>query len=47
METKQPKVSFIPCLTWVRRGVANPKLEKVKPSKQELQEIMKELKLRE
>lgn len=51
MEQGEGKVSFIPCLTWVGRGGGGvgtqSQLRKVNPTKEELQEIMKEMKLRE
>ncbi|ODM88554.1 Periodic tryptophan protein 1 [Orchesella cincta] len=44
---RKPKVGFVPCLTFVKQGVAKPKLERVKPTKVEMKEIVKELRLRE
>ncbi|XP_034233531.1 periodic tryptophan protein 1 homolog [Thrips palmi] len=43
MEEGEPdeRLNFIPCLTWVRRGVAKAEPEKVKLSEDELAEILK------
>ncbi|CAL8115492.1 unnamed protein product [Orchesella dallaii] len=48
MDTRRkPKVGFVPCLTIVKQGVAKDKLEKIKPTKEEMKQIVKELRLRE
>jgi len=45
LETYEPsRIDFIPCLAWVRRGVAKPEPEKVQLSQEELKEIFKEAK---
>jgi len=41
------RASFITSLTWVERGKSKPKVEKVKYTKDELAEVIKELKLKE
>lgn len=43
-ELEASTVSFIPCLTWVRRGVAKPEPEKVQLTKEELMTIIKQTK---
>ncbi|KAL1489857.1 hypothetical protein ABEB36_013787 [Hypothenemus hampei] len=40
----ESNIQFIPCLKWVKRGVANPNPEKVQLSKDELVQIIKDTK---
>jgi len=44
LEKTESNINFIPCLTWVRRGVAKPNPERVKLSAEELSAIIKETK---
>merc|ERR1712212_225484 len=44
LENTQPKINFIPCLTWVRRGVAKPDPERVKLTSEELTAVIKQTK---
>lgn len=44
LEDNTSEIDFIPCLAWVRRGVAKPEPEKVKLSKEELMEIINQTK---
>ena len=45
LEDNTSEIDFIPCLAWVRRGVAKPEPEKVKLSKEELMEIINQTKV--
>jgi len=42
LEKAGPSVNFIPCLTWVRRGVAKPNPERVKLTSEELGLVIKQ-----
>jgi len=44
LESTQPKINFIPCLTWVKRGVAKPDPERVKLTSEELTAVIKQTK---
>lgn len=44
-EQERSDIDFVPCLTWVRRGVAKPEPEKVKLTKEELREIIEQTKV--
>ena len=46
LEPSDANINFIPCLTWVRRGVAKPEPEKVKLTKEELMDIINQTKVR-
>eukprot|EP00088_Acartia_fossae_P040928 TRINITY_DN42682_c0_g1_i1.p1 TRINITY_DN42682_c0_g1~~TRINITY_DN42682_c0_g1_i1.p1 ORF type:complete len:558 (-),score=115.32 TRINITY_DN42682_c0_g1_i1:52-1725(-) len=39
-------INFIPCMTWVRRGVAKPEPERVKLTEEELAEVIKQTKVK-
>jgi len=43
-EQEKSDIDFVPCVTWVRRGVAKPEPEKVKLTKEELREIIEQTK---
>ena len=43
-ENTEPNINFIPCLTWVRRGVAKPVPERVKLSADELEAVINQTK---
>ena len=38
-------INFIPCVAWVRRGVAKPEPERVKLTKEELIQVIKQTKV--
>jgi len=44
LESTQPKINFVPCLTWVKRGVAKPDPERVKLTSDELTAVIKQTK---
>jgi len=44
LENTQPNINFIPCLTWVKRGVAKPDPERVKLTSEELTAVIKQTK---
>jgi len=44
LESTQPQINFIPCLTWVKRGVAKPDPERVKLTSEELTAVIKQTK---
>jgi len=46
VDTEGPdtKINFVPCLKWVRRGVAKPEPERVKLTKEELLQVIKQTK---
>merc|ERR1719186_1452326 len=44
LEKTQANINFIPCLTWVRRGVAKPDPERVKLTSDELTAVIKQTK---
>jgi hypothetical protein len=44
-EQEKSDIDFVPCVTWVRRGVAKPEPEKVKLTKEELREIIEQTKV--
>jgi hypothetical protein len=39
------KINFVPCVTWVRRGVAKPEPERVKLTQEELAAIITKTKV--
>lgn len=39
-ENSENRINFIPCLTWVKRGIAKSNPEKVQLTKNELIEII-------
>jgi len=43
-ENSEPNINFIPCLTWVRRGVAKPVPERVKLTADELEAVINQTK---
>ena len=45
LESGDSKINFIPCVTWVRRGVAKPEPERVKLTKEELLEVIQQTKV--
>lgn len=47
VDTEGPdtKINFVPCLKWVRRGVAKPEPERVKLTKEELLQVIKQTKV--
>jgi len=44
LENTQNKINFIPCLTWVKRGVAKPDPERVKLTSEELTAVINQTK---
>jgi len=44
LEKSESNVNFVPCLTWVRRGVAKPNPERLKLTAEELSQVIKETK---
>jgi len=44
LENTQSNINFVPCLTWVRRGVAKPDPERVKLTTEELTAVIKQTK---
>jgi len=44
LEKNEPNINFIPCLTWVRRGVAKPDPERLKLSADELVAVISQTK---
>ena len=45
LEQKEGGINFVPCLAWVRRGVAKPVPEQVKLTKEELAQVIEQTKL--
>ena len=43
-EKSEPNINFVPCVTWVRRGVAKPVPERVKLTAEELAEVINQTK---
>ena len=39
------KINFVPCVTWVRRGVARPEPERVKLTQEELAAVISQTKV--
>ena len=39
------KINFVPCVTWVRRGVAKPEPERVKLTQEELAAVISQTKV--
>jgi len=44
MEKTEPSINFIPCVTWVRRGVAKPNPERLQLTAEELAAVIKQTK---
>ena len=43
-EKSETNINFVPCVTWVRRGVAKPTPERVKLTAEELAEVINQAK---
>ena len=43
-ERSAPNINFVPCVTWVRRGVAKPVPERVKLTSEELAAVIQQTK---
>jgi periodic tryptophan protein 1 len=44
-EGSDSKINFVPCVTWVRRGVAKPEPERVKLTQEELAAVISQTKV--
>jgi periodic tryptophan protein 1 len=45
-EGSDSKINFVPCVTWVRRGVAKPEPERVKLTQEELAAVISQTKVK-